>query len=173
MQFSFSDASAVRVVEPTVPTRSGKVTVAAHKQSLHAIASKVSLEHRAQNQADQNQADQNQADQNQADQNQADQNQADQNQADQNQADQNQADQTSLSELPPAEPLTVVKQTIDDLEAQGLLMLFDRHDQVAKRLTDDLISAGVLPENLAIDQLVETHLQDLEPAFDSEQGEWA
>ncbi len=138
MQFSFSDASAVRVVEPTVPTRSGKVTVAAHKQSLHAIASKVSLEHRAQNQADQNQAD-----------------------------------QTSLSELPPAEPLTVVKQTIDDLEAQGLLMLFDRHDQVAKRLTDDLISAGVLPENLAIDQLVETHLQDLEPAFDSEQGEWA
>ncbi|XGV95060.1 MAG: hypothetical protein ACAF41_20225 [Leptolyngbya sp. BL-A-14] len=45
-----------------------------------------------------------------------------------------------------AEPLEVVKQTIDNLEAQGLLMVFDRHDQVAKRLTGDLIAAGVLPE---------------------------
>lgn len=45
-----------------------------------------------------------------------------------------------------AEPLEVVKQTIDSLEAQGLLMVFDRHDQVAKRLTGDLIAAGVLPE---------------------------
>lgn len=46
-----------------------------------------------------------------------------------------------------AEPLEVVKQTIDNLEAQGLLMVFDRHDQVAKRLTGDLIAAGVLPED--------------------------
>lgn len=45
-----------------------------------------------------------------------------------------------------AEPLEVVKQTIDALEAQGLLMVFDRHDQVAKRLTGELIAAGVLQE---------------------------
>lgn len=74
-------------------------------------------------------------------------------------ADQIEADQAALSELTQAEPLTVVKQTIDDLEAQGLLMLFDRHDQVAKRLTDDLVAAGVLPE----DVLPQSILQENEP----------
>ncbi len=54
------------------------------------------------------------------------------------------AHQSSLAELEQVEPLTVVQQTIDALEVQGLLMLFDRHDQVAKRLTGDLIAAGVL-----------------------------
>lgn len=54
--------------------------------------------------------------------------------------------QPTEAALEKTEPLDVVKQTIDDLEAQGLLMLFDRHDQVAKRLTGDLIAAGVLPD---------------------------
>ncbi|MBW4474530.1 MAG: hypothetical protein KME45_29765 [Stenomitos rutilans HA7619-LM2] len=53
-------------------------------------------------------------------------------------------DKTALDKT---EPLEVVKQTIDDLEAQGLLMLFDRHDQVAKRLTGDLMAAGILQED--------------------------
>lgn len=50
--------------------------------------------------------------------------------------------------LDKAEPFAVVKQTISDLEEQGLLMLFDRHDQVAKRLTGNLIAAGVLQDDL-------------------------
>ncbi|MBW4694345.1 MAG: hypothetical protein KME27_21580 [Lyngbya sp. HA4199-MV5] len=56
------------------------------------------------------------------------------------------ADQPTVPTVDKPAPLEVVKQTIDDLEAQGLLMLFDRHDQVAKRLTGDLMAAGVLPE---------------------------
>lgn len=107
MQFSFSNTIAAEVVEPTAHTRNGKAT-AAHKQSLHAIASKTGFDQPAHSEAD----------------------------------------QTVLSELTQAEPLTVVKQTIDDLEAQGLLMLFDQHDQVAKRLTGDLIAAGVLQEGV-------------------------
>lgn len=58
------------------------------------------------------------------------------------------ADPSSIPELDQAESLAVVQQTIDALEAQGLLMLFDRPDRVAKRLTDDLITAGVLPAGL-------------------------
>lgn len=112
MQFSFSNASAVDVAEPTAQARNGNVTAAAHK-SLHAIISKTSSD-----------------------------------QPTYLKADQTEAKQTDAAELTQAEPLTVVKQTIDDLEAQGLLMLFDRHDQVAKRLTGDLIAAGVLPEGI-------------------------
>jgi hypothetical protein len=115
MQFSFSDASAVSVGEPTASMRNEKVTAAAHKQSLHAIADQVRLDHLPRSEKDQHALSEM---------------------------------PPAPSEMPPAEPLKVVKQTIDDLEAQGLLMLFDRHDQVAKRLTDDLISAGVLQENL-------------------------
>lgn len=59
----------------------------------------------------------------------------------------NQAALDDQAVLNKTEPLEVVKQTIDNLEAQGLLMVFDRHDQVAKRLTGDLIAAGVLPED--------------------------
>ncbi|MBW4581622.1 MAG: hypothetical protein KME42_18780 [Tildeniella nuda ZEHNDER 1965/U140] len=118
MQFSFSKASAVDVVEPTAQTRNGNATAAAHK-SLHAIVSKTGSDQPAHLEAE----------------------------------------QAARSELTQAEPLTVVKQTIDDLEAQGLLMLFDRHDQVAKRLTGDLIAAGVLPE----DVLPQRILQESEP----------
>ena len=129
MQFSFSNASAVSVGEPTASMRNEKVTATAHKQSLRAIADQVPL----------------------------------------NQPLLAEGEQQSLLELPQAEPLTVVKQTIDNLEAQGLLMLFDRHDQVAKRLTDDLISAGVLPENLAIEPSVATSLPLSEAAVEPEQ----
>jgi hypothetical protein len=60
--------------------------------------------------------------------------------------------QPSVPQLEKAEPLTVVQQTINDLEEQGLLMVFDRHDQIAKRLTGSLIAAGVLPENIDLSE---------------------
>lgn len=56
------------------------------------------------------------------------------------------AEQPTTLAVDKTEPFEVVKQTIDDLEAQGLLMVFDRHDQVAKRLTGDLAAAGILQE---------------------------
>ncbi|MBD2077392.1 hypothetical protein H6F86_26625 [Phormidium sp. FACHB-592] len=48
--------------------------------------------------------------------------------------------------------IAVVTQVINEMEAQGLLMLFDPQEHVAKRLTGDLIAAGVLLEEHLIEQ---------------------
>lgn len=48
------------------------------------------------------------------------------------------------------QPIAVVAQVINEMEAQGLLMLFDPEEHVAKRLTSDLIAAGVLQEDCSI-----------------------
>ena len=48
------------------------------------------------------------------------------------------------------QPIAVVTQVINEMEAQGLLMLFDPQDHVAKRLTGDLMAAGVLQEDRSI-----------------------
>lgn len=61
-------------------------------------------------------------------------------------------DQPPMPALDKAEPLAVVKQTINDLEEQGLLMLFDRQDQVAKQLMGKLIAAGVLQESIHLSE---------------------
>ncbi len=60
-------------------------------------------------------------------------------------------DQPLVPEIDQAALLDRVKQTIDDLESQGLLMLFDRHDRVAERLTDDLLAASTQSKDLAVD----------------------
>ncbi len=48
------------------------------------------------------------------------------------------------------QPIAVVTQVINEMEAQGLLMLFDPEEHVAKRLTGDLIAAGVLQDDRPI-----------------------
>lgn len=49
-----------------------------------------------------------------------------------------------MSQLHRTQQIAVVTQVINELEAQGLLMLFDRQNHVAERLTGDLIAAGVV-----------------------------
>ena len=156
MQFLFSDASAVQVVKPTVPTRNGKATATAHKQSLHAIANDVSLDKAGLEPSPSPEA--NQPPRSALAQTEPVSKPLTEPLAETLTDPRSEPISAPLSEpLSEAltEPLTVVKQTIDDLEAQGLLMVFDRHDQVAKRLTDNLVSAGVLLENPAIEQPIE------------------
>ncbi len=61
-----------------------------------------------------------------------------------------------LDRLETADSVAVVKQALDDLEAQGLLMLFDQHEQVAQRLTGDLLAAGVLQGTTTVEPVLAT-----------------
>jgi hypothetical protein len=61
-----------------------------------------------------------------------------------------------MSQLNRSQPIAVVTQVINEMEAQGLLMLFDPQENVAKRLTSDLIAAGVLQEDSSIEQALPT-----------------
>lgn len=70
-----------------------------------------------------------------------------------------------MSQVYLPQPIAVVTQVINELEAQGLLMLFDRDDHVAKRLTGDLIAAGVLQEGSFVEPPV--HSQPLDEPLDS------
>lgn len=71
-----------------------------------------------------------------------------------------------MSELDRSQPIAVVTQVINDLEAQGLLMLFDQHDHIAKRLTGDLMAAGVL-QVCPIERSFPAYPQPSDEAFDS------
>ena len=57
-----------------------------------------------------------------------------------------------MSQLNRLQPIAVVTQVINEMEAQGLLMLFDPREHVAKRLTGDLMAAGVLQDDRSTEQ---------------------
>jgi len=58
-----------------------------------------------------------------------------------------------------------VAQVINELEAQGLLMLFDQEDKVVKRLTGDLIAAGVVQD--PIEPVAPAHTEPVHAPLDS------
>lgn len=85
-------------------------------------------------------------------------------------------EQTAPSEAAPALRATlevtafaIVQQALDDLEAQGLLMLFDQQEQVAKRLTGDLLAAGVLPKSTQVEPMLPTDTEAAAVLFVSKQ----
>ena len=65
------------------------------------------------------------------------------------------------------QPIAVVTQVINEMEAQGLLMLFDPQDHVAKRLTGDLMAAGVLQEACSIEQALPGYPMPSDESSDS------
>jgi len=65
------------------------------------------------------------------------------------------------------QPIAVVTQVINEMEAQGLLMLFDPQDHVAKRLTGDLMAAGVLQEDRSIEQALPGYPMPSDESSDS------
>ncbi len=68
-----------------------------------------------------------------------------------------------------AAAFAIVQQALDDLEAQGLLMLFDQQEQVAKRLTGDLLAAGVLPKSTQVEPMLPTDTESTAVLFVSKQ----
>ena len=73
----------------------------------------------------------------------------------------------TMSQSNRSQSIAVVTQVINEMEAQGLLMLFDPQEHVAKRLTGDLIAAGVLQEDRSVEKVLPTYPVPSDESSDS------
>ncbi|XHX78041.1 MAG: hypothetical protein RBJ76_27020 [Stenomitos frigidus ULC029] len=73
----------------------------------------------------------------------------------------------SQSQLNRLQPIAVVTQVINEMEAQGLLMLFDPQEHVVKRLTGELLAAGILQEGNPAEPVLPDYPQCLDEHSDS------
>jgi hypothetical protein len=75
-----------------------------------------------------------------------------------------------MSKLVGYKPFTVVRNTINRLEAQGLLQLAGEKDQIVEMITQDLIQAGVLREYINTDRPYPSNVHNTLEEFVTEGG---
>jgi hypothetical protein len=75
-----------------------------------------------------------------------------------------------MSKLDGYKPFSVVKNTINKLELQGLIELTGEKDQIVERVTQDLIQAGVLREYINTDRPYPTNIHNTLEEFITEGG---